>query len=380
MNGNIDVESAPGVGSVFTVRLPQKKEDCEILGKDVAENLAQFRTGSRAQMKRARLKREPMPYGSVLIVDDVETNIYVAKGLLAPYGLKIDSADSGFAAIDKIKSGREYDIIFMDHMMPEMDGIEAVKIIRELGYTPPIVALTANAVAGQADIFLGNGFDDFISKPIDIRRMNLVLNKLIRDKQTPEVIEKARQNAKKSAPAEAPVNEQIIGIFLRDAAKALAALEEISEKNNYNDKDDLRTYIINVHGIKTALANIGKPELSAVALKLEAAAREDRPNILLNETPAFLKSLRTLMAKLTPESEDEAENLSNEDEEFLREKLLLIKNACENYDESAAEKALEELRTKTWTHQVNTLLSEIAEHLLHSDFEEAFKKAENGMN
>ena len=134
-----------------------------------------------------------MPYGNVLIVDDVETNIYVTKGLLSPYGLKIDSALSGFEAIDKIKSGSIYDIIFMDHMMPKMDGIEATKILRELGYICPIVALTANALVGQAEMFLANGFDDFISKPIDVRQLNAVLNKLIRDKQPPEVLEAARR-------------------------------------------------------------------------------------------------------------------------------------------------------------------------------------------
>jgi len=136
-----------------------------------------------------RITREPMPYGSVLVVDDVESNIYVAKGHLEPYGLKIDTAKSGFDAIDKIKNGNIYDIVLMDHLMPKMDGIEATKIIRDMGYKSAIVALTANAASGQAELFIRNGFDDFISKPIDIRKLNTVLNKLIRDKQPVEVLE-----------------------------------------------------------------------------------------------------------------------------------------------------------------------------------------------
>jgi CheY-like chemotaxis protein len=117
----------------------------------------------------------------------------VARGLLGPYGLSISTALSGYAAIDLIKSGKTFDVIFMDHFMPKMDGMETVKIIRSLGYTLPIVALTANALAGQAELFLENGFDDFISKPIDIRQMNSTLNKLVRDRYPAETVEAARK-------------------------------------------------------------------------------------------------------------------------------------------------------------------------------------------
>jgi len=141
-----------------------------------------------------------MPYGSVLVVDDVASNLYVAKGLLLPYGLRIETAVNGTEAIEKIKSGNVYDIVFMDHMMPGMDGIEATKIIRDMGYTRPVVALTANAVIGQSDIFLANGFDGFISKPIDSRQLNTALNHFIRDKQSREVIEAARREQRQEDP------------------------------------------------------------------------------------------------------------------------------------------------------------------------------------
>jgi PAS domain S-box-containing protein len=182
MDGTISVESEPGKGSVFTVRLPQGTVDGSgVLDRELMENLKQFRLGKAEQMKKApQIIREYMPYGKILIVDDVQTNLYVTKGLLTPYGLTVETVRSGFEAIDKIKDGAVYDIIFMDHYMPEMDGIEATKKLRELGYTRPVVALTANALAGQAEMFMENGFDDFISKPIDIRQLNAALNKFVR--------------------------------------------------------------------------------------------------------------------------------------------------------------------------------------------------------
>jgi signal transduction histidine kinase/ActR/RegA family two-component response regulator len=185
MKGSISVQSEIGRGSVFTVRLPQKSCGFKAIGKEAAHALRDFKTGGKSQAKRAKILFEPMPAGKVLIVDDVETNLYVAKGLMSPYKLNITTVMSGFDAIGKIKEGNVYDIVFMDHMMPKMDGIEATKLIREYGYGKPIVALTANAVTGQSEVFLANGFNDFISKPIDVRQLNAVLKKYVSGKQPP---------------------------------------------------------------------------------------------------------------------------------------------------------------------------------------------------
>jgi len=405
MNGEIIVESEPGVGSKFTVWLPQGKVNGAVLGAEMAENLHQFRTSNMASMKRVQITREAMPYGSVLIVDDVETNIYVAKGLLTPYELTIDSADSGYKALDKIRGGAVYDIVFMDHMMPQMDGIETTQKLRAMGYDRPIVALTANAVAGQADIFLGNGFNDFISKPIDVRQLNAVLNKFIRDRQSREVIEAARAHAvekqgrlvqeqnqaqdyrtedggsvssgiggmsRGSGSAEQDIDPLFAEAFARDARKALATLEAISERESYDNDDDLRSYVINVHGMKSALANVKYDELSAVAQKLEGAGREQDLVWLKSETPMFLRRLREFVDTIAPEPETGGGEDGNEDEDpaFLRGKLLEIRSACEEYDESAADSALTELREMTWSQQTNKILGDISEHLLHSDFDE----------
>jgi PAS domain S-box-containing protein len=376
MNGEISIDSEPGVGTTFTVHIPQIKVGSETLGKDVVENLHQFKSSSRAQMRRTQVQREHMPYGSVLIVDDVETNIYVAKGLLTPYGMKLESAESGFAAIEKIKNGKVYDIVFMDHMMPGMDGIEATGIIRSLGYNQPIVALTANAVAGQAEIFLGTGFDDFISKPIDVRQLNNVLNKLIRDKQLPEVLEAARRQAAEKketlteSTKERSVDPQFAKIFLKDANKSFAILKKIEKTGTYKE-EDLRTYTIHVHGMKSALANIGKMDLSAVAMKLESSARDGNTQTLTSETSAFLSSLSEVIKELAPKDDPEnGDDTVDSDPEFLRKKLIAIKAACEEYDESEAGKIITGLKAKTWSKSTIEILDFIAEQLFISGFDE----------
>ena len=372
MDGEITIESEPDKGSVFTVFLPQGRVNSDILGKEMVDNLHNFRTSGKLQMKRMQIVYDPMPYGSVLVVDDVETNIFVAKGLLSPYMLKIDSVDSGYGAIEKIQNGSVYDIVFMDHMMPKMDGIEATKRLREMGYKQPIVALTANAVVGQADIFLKNGFDDFISKPIDIRQLNVVLNKLIRDKQSPEVIEEARrcaQNESLNVPQTADT-PKFAEIFVRDANKSIAALDAFIKKGSPYNEEEIKTFIIHTHGIKSALANIKEMELSAIALKLEQLGRDNNIGEIAAEAPAFLDLLRDCVNKLKPQDEQVAGEGADEDAQYLTEKLLAIKAACQEYDESAVEVALKELRQKVWSQKTKNLLETISEKLLHSDFDE----------
>jgi len=375
MNGSISVKSEPGKGSMFTVCIPQRNTGAAPLGEETAETLRQFRYKDILPTETAQIMREPMPYGSVLIVDDVETNIYVAKGLLAPYGLTIDTAGSGFEAIEKIKAGRLYDIVFMDHMMPKMDGIETTKNIREMGYTRPVIALTANAVAGQAEIFLSNGFNDFISKPIDIRHLNALLNTLIRDKQPPDVIEAARKSAvSKPAVEETPqssITPELARTFIRDAEKAIKVLEAVYAKRGALEDDDIQLYVINVHAMKSALANIGETEVSGFARILEMAGKERDLAIISTETPDFMNKLRAIIKKITPQEEDDDGKAAEEDRGFLQEKLIIFRAACTVYDKKAAKEILVELKKKNWSRTTKEMLNTLAEHLLHSDFEEA---------
>ncbi|MCL2271624.1 MAG: transporter substrate-binding domain-containing protein [Treponema sp.] len=365
MNGGISVKSVPGSGSVFSVNIPQKRAGSEVCGKILVERLKKFNFQSNAILKKIQFLREYMPYGSVLIVDDVESNIYVAKGMMVSYGLNIDTASSGFEAIDKIKNGKSYDIIFMDHMMPKMDGIEAVKIIRSMGYTLPIVALTANALIGRATMFLQNGFDSFLSKPIDSRELNQILNDFIRSRKPPEVVEEARKipAEKRMLPESVSSNSDIEKFFLHDAEKTVHELENI----NYDNDIDL--YITSVHGIKSALANIGETGLSSAASMLEEAGNKRDTDLILNETPAFINALKSVIIKVK-HTEEKKENLSEEDIVYLKEKLEIIKSACKNFEKNTAKAALYDLKKKIWSGKINNLLSNITFHILHSEFDE----------
>lgn len=180
MDGIIEIQSDYGKGSTFTVRVRQQHIECPPIGKDIADQLRNFSYANENRTEQINIT--PMPYGCVLVVDDIETNLYVAEGLLQYYEINVDTVSNGLSAITKVREGNIYDIIFMDHMMPYMDGVETTKKLRGLGYTGVIVALTANALVGNDTFFMANGFDDFISKPINVRHLNTILNRYIKDK------------------------------------------------------------------------------------------------------------------------------------------------------------------------------------------------------
>jgi len=370
MKGSISIESTPGLGSTFIVRLPQQSVGEDVIGKGMAENLMKMNLKNTTKIRNAQISQEFMPYGRVLVVDDVETNLYVVRGLMAPYGISVDTAASGFEAIEKVRNGSSYDIIFMDHMMPRMDGIEATKIIRDLGYKNPIVALTANALAGQAEMFLKNGFDDYISKPIDIRQLNSALNKLIRDKQPEEVIKEARRQKNHLYAAgkhNIAVEPQLAEYFKRDAKKAIRILTMICE-NNCRREADVSAYIINIHSMKSALANVGENGLSEEAAQLEQIGRDNNVELILSSLPAFLEKLNKVVDKFDTEEEDAGAETINLD--IFKEKLKAIQDACASYDKKAAKTALSELKQMHY-RAAKEQLSLIDEHLLHSEFDEA---------
>jgi signal transduction histidine kinase len=177
MNADIKMNSITGMGTHITISIPQEATTTETIGKELAEKLQKFEV--EITTDAINFKPKQMPHGKVLVVDDVDTNLYVAEAMLQSFGLSIELAESGKQAIEKIKQGNTYDVIFLDHMMPEMDGIEVAKILRDTGYSRPIVALTANAIKGQAEIFMENGFSGFMSKPIDIKILNSYLTRFV---------------------------------------------------------------------------------------------------------------------------------------------------------------------------------------------------------
>ncbi|MDR2150188.1 MAG: response regulator [Spirochaetaceae bacterium] len=184
MEGIISVTSEYGRGSCFTVTFPQSIVDSTGIGKKTVESIRHFQWTEEKQEKIETYTQ--MPDRRVLVVDDVEINLEVAKGIMEVYGFTIDCVTSGRQAIDLIQSAEQhYDAVFMDHMMPEMDGIEATQYIRQkigtdYARTVPIIALTANALIGNEDNFLANGFTAFLSKPLDPHQLDEVVNKYVK--------------------------------------------------------------------------------------------------------------------------------------------------------------------------------------------------------
>ena len=407
MDGAIVAESEYGKGSTFTVTVKQKAVECPVIGAEFAERLRNFTFISKSQSTQLQFTRAPMPYGSVLVVDDVETNLFVAMGMLSTYKLKIETADSGFAAIEKIQENKTYDIIFMDHMMPQMDGIETTQKLREMGYKGVIVALTANALTGNDEMFSRNGFDGFIPKPIDIRHMNALLNKFIRDKY-PDEAQKYRPMITVSeipmpeVPApETPMPEtptlsvkapattfsalrdevkaKLLKVFRRDAEKAVAALRETMARN------DIKMLTTTVHAMKSALANIGETEKSQMAAALERAGLDGDTDFIAAHTESFMRELELLIIKLNkfaPNAQDAAVADVNvtEDAGYLKEQLRIVKTACARYDDTAAYAALDRLKEKPLKPQTADALDKLRDMLfLHSDFEGAAEQADKLM-
>jgi PAS domain S-box-containing protein len=380
MGGEIFVESEIGRGTVFTVRLPQKICGSVACGAEVAERLRNFSFSSTTITKRTQIIYEYMPYGRVLVVDDVESNLYVAKGLLMPYGLSIETAKSGAEALEKIKNGNIYDVVFMDHMMPVMDGVKATSILRNSGYIQPIVALTANAMSGQAEMFLSNGFDRFISKPIDSRELDLVLKDLIRDKKPPEILGAAQRMKHKADIAPRKDLTELAEYFIMDAEDIIKVLENIYAKIHDLDDTDIESYTTAVHGIKSALRNIGETKLSEFAFELEKAGEARNFDVIFDETPALIENLKSLIAKLKPQEIKGAGEAPRDDRLYLQEKLYEFRAACEAFYISATETVLNDLKQRTWPREIDEAINEISASLLRGEFKKIMSIAEKITN
>ncbi|MCL2093413.1 MAG: ATP-binding protein [Treponema sp.] len=185
MGGEINAESTYGEGSIFRVQIRQGYIDDIQIGEKVAESLRKFLHAEEKQNVVKKLVRSDLSFARVLVVDDMQTNLDVASGLLLRYKMQVDCVLSGAEAIERMSTGDpQYDLIFMDHMMPGMDGIETADAIRalatEYAQKVPIVALTANAIQGMEDLFYAHGFQGFLPKPIDTMHLDSILNKWIK--------------------------------------------------------------------------------------------------------------------------------------------------------------------------------------------------------
>jgi PAS domain S-box-containing protein len=370
MGGSIEVESEYGKGSAFIVSLRQGLVDERPLGAETAERLMAFQFIETRRSRSKNLMRNSMPYGRVLVVDDVATNLDVARGLMLPYGLTIDCALSGPEAIEKVRNAQvKYDAIFMDHMMPGMDGIEAARIIRseigvEYAKTVPIIALTANALTGNEELFLNAGFNAFIAKPIDIMRLDLVLNQWVRDRQSEESLPRAGRaetgNAKTEAPPELPEGLKPEGIdfsaglkqygtekiFLRILRSFLTHAPALLEKLRSPARETLPAYAISVHGLKGALYGICANETARDAETLEFAAKDGDYKTVESKNAAFIAKVECFLENLEklpwPAPEEGGKKQKAAPDRALLERLL---NASKQFKAVAMEEVLKELES-----------------------------------
>jgi signal transduction histidine kinase/CheY-like chemotaxis protein/HPt (histidine-containing phosphotransfer) domain-containing protein len=330
MGGNISVESEYGRGTAFTVVIKQQIVDISASGRETVENLKRFKLSS-VSPERKRPIRKYMGDARILVVDDVIMNLEVVKGLIRPYGIVMDGVGSGQEAVDLIRAGApHYDLIFMDHMMPGMDGMEASRIIRGLdsAYARkiPIIALTANVMSRDADMLLSNGIDDFLSKPIEIPKLNSILEKWVpREKQI------KRQRPAREDPGPSAKHLNIPGVDTRKGKSNTGGTEKgyrsilsvfclemrgnISRIQEALETRDFPLYTTLVHALKGAARSIGALRLGDHAAELEDAGRkrnlsgmEEKTGLLLAELQELIEEITGVLNKNTGEEAVRQEN------------------------------------------------------------------------
>jgi len=288
MNGKIDVESVYGTGSVFTLTLEQ-----EIVGDGVIGNFSE--KGRRQETTEYSYEVSfHAPSAKILVVDDNSMNLLVAKKLLELTGVRITEAMSGLQALELLEK-ETYDLILLDHMMPGIDGIETLKRIRasenDTGRRTPVIALTANAFSGVREMYLSEGFDDYLSKPINGKRLEeMLLAHLPEDRievndegKTPDSLQTVPETDVKHVSEETMINTkkgleycanspevycEILTMFceLRNPAE-----EELA---GYLVAKDMKNYTIKVHALKTNARSIGADPMGELCYVLELAGKK----------------------------------------------------------------------------------------------------------
>lgn len=363
-----------------------------------ALNLAMIFNGEEIRNIAAEQREEEFnfvaPEAHVLIVDDNPINLTVATGLLNPLEMNIDEAKSGFEALEKINE-KMYDLIFMDHMMPEMDGVETTRHIRERypEYDAvPIIALTANAVGGVKDMFMENGMNDFVAKPIELK--TLVLK--VRQWLPPEKIHRSYDSRpsqlneeKEAIPVIGDLDvesslkllgtEALFYDVLRDYYRVIDKKADVIEQ--YEAEADWQNYTVEVHALKSASKQIGAMELSDMALKLEEAgnvmrgsldimSKEEAEDHIRKDTAPMLEKYRSYKAVLAPHCEKKEESEEGKEtitKDALNTLLEDLKRAAEDLDMDEMENIVQNLHKYRYDAEEKEVLEKIAEAAAEMD-------------
>jgi signal transduction histidine kinase/CheY-like chemotaxis protein len=349
---------------------------------------------------RRSLVRFIAPQARALIVDDIMTNLKIAEGLLSVYRMRVDLCDSGRKSISMVADNR-YDLIFMDHMLPGMDGIEATAAIRALEgdyfKRVPIIALTANALSGMQEMFLAMGFDDYLAKPIEINKLNAIMEKWTpqeKREKTDEVAEaKAEEPRADAEGPDAPASfaiegvdtvrgialtggsdemyEAVLALYCQDIAERLEIFEMSA------DEADLALLAVHFHAMKSASASIGAAATAEEAARLEAAAKEGDAAFVFARLAAFRTALEDLESRIEAVLRDrKTEDAPASDEKPDRESLLRLKDALESENIGAADRILAKMTDAPLSGDMRKSISEISDCMLVSDFREAVVIAE----
>jgi signal transduction histidine kinase/CheY-like chemotaxis protein len=347
MGGSISVESEYGKGSVFTAQIVQgvaSDGQTNGIGEETARALRDFRYSP--ERKEQNVARLWLPDCKALVADDIPDNLHVARELLASYGLQVDTACSGREAVEKVRS-RDYDIIFMDHMMPEMDGIDAAAAIRKTDgcADTPIVALTANALRGMRELYLEKGFQDYLSKPINSEALNEIINKWLN----------------KHGTGNANYQLEIETRRLDKLNHYRAAFEMSKTSTGLEiDSEYYRRFTSTIESFDALPNNLQTDK----ALLIEAAHNEDAQKI--RETlPVFCENVAGLYRSKV--------NKEGTENEIMSVILRQLKKAIKDGDTGAAGKIVKEMGAKSLTSAERKLYFKLYDLLMEDNAEKALE-------
>jgi CheY-like chemotaxis protein/HPt (histidine-containing phosphotransfer) domain-containing protein len=338
------------------------------------------------------------PDAHLLVVDDIEVNLNVAKGLLSMYQPQIDVCTRGQRAIDLVKK-HQYDIVFMDHMMPEMDGIETTETIRNLDVeyakTIPIVALTANAVVGMKEMFLKKGFDDYLSKPLEIAKLNAVMEKWIpKEKRVPALQQLKLADDIKSAEELFAIEgvDAKLGIRLtggtekgyRDVLKQFCVDAEARffVFASVPERGQLALFATQAHALKSALAVIGASDISKEAARLEEAGKNGNIAAIQESLPVFYEHLVRITRSINLALAEK--NVAAESEKKVRTvkaasvpQLSQLKIALAEKSIRQVDRLIRELEKSPFDEKTKKIIDDIADSVLMSNYNEAIQMVDD---
>lgn len=317
MGSTLEVDSVYGEGSTFSFAIEQEVVKWDEIG-DITTRLSDL-----SEKPREYRELFHAPDARILVVDDTEMNLTVIRNLLKKTRIRIDTASSGREALSLTAQTR-YDVIFVDHMMPDMDGIETLQHVRESGKCTdvPVVALTANAVSGARQMYLNAGFEDYLSKPVDGEKLErmLLLELLPDDKIIDPADDSAADDNGPGSEADEARNDlmdKLAGIDEIDEQAGLkncgsddgylsvlsvfhqTAVAKADEIEELHHSGDLTNYTIKVHALKSSARIIGASELSEFARKMEDAGKSGDTAYIEGNHEALLDMYRRLDDKLS---------------------------------------------------------------------------------